>query len=83
LIGCLSLSDSCGAEEVKSLPIIFVLMLGACSQQAEYEFNRMDQQRQCNSLPGSQREECLKHLPPDYQTYENLRRELLKESPKK
>lgn len=57
---------------------LFVL-ISACSQRQVYDSVQTNQRNECELLSGVQREECLKRLNPDYQTYERQRQELLKE----
>lgn len=56
-----------------------LLILSACSQRQVYDSIQINQRNECELLSGVQREECLKRLNPDYQTYDRQRRDLLKE----
>lgn len=67
---------------MKWLIVILILGLSACSQRGYYESIHTNQRNQCENLAGSQRDECFRHLGPDYQTYERQRQELLKEENK-
>lgn len=56
-----------------------VVLLAACSQRQVYDSLQTNQRNECELLSGVQREECLKRLSPDYQTYQQQRRELLQQ----
>lgn len=55
------------------------LLLPACTAQTAYEELKRSNTYECNRLPPNQREDCLKHLPPDYETYQREREEILRE----
>lgn len=75
----LLLNSANGAGIMKWCYVILFLLLSACSQRSYYESIQTNQRNECERLIGLQREECFKHLGPDYQTYERQRQELLTE----
>ncbi|HSX85474.1 MAG TPA: hypothetical protein VLE50_08695 [Cellvibrio sp.] len=58
--------------------LFFLCLLAACSRQELYNSVQTNQRNECELLQGLQRQECLKRLSPDYQTYERERQELLR-----
>lgn len=62
--------------------ILAALALGlvqACSQQQVYDAIQQNRQLECQKLPGSQYEECMKQYSEPYKEYERERQELLRE----
>jgi len=57
---------------------LILLCLCACDNRYVYDSIQANRANECNKLSGSQREQCLKQLPPDYDTYQRQREELLK-----
>lgn len=55
-----------------------LVLISACNQRQVYDSVQTNQRNECELLSGVQREDCLKRLNPDYQTYERQRQELLK-----
>lgn len=62
---------------MKRYYVAFIVLLSGCSQHQMYDSIQVNQRNECERLSGIQRDECLKQLGPDYQTYERQRRELL------
>ena len=56
-----------------------LVFISACSQRQVYDSIQINQRNECALLSGVQRDECLKRLNLDYQTYERQRQDLLKE----
>lgn len=61
--------------------VIFIVVVGlsSCTNQQVYESQRNSNKLECERLPKPQRDECLNHIPPDYNKYEEERQKLLKE----
>ena len=62
--------------------VALIVFLSACSQRGYYDSIQTNQRNECERLAGSQREECFRHLGPDYHTYERQRQELLTDDDK-
>lgn len=58
---------------------VLPLFLAACTAQDVYEELKRTSTYECNQLSPNQREECLAHLPPDYEIYKREREEILQE----
>lgn len=67
-----------GASIMKIFILLFLIPLAACSQRQIYDSVQTNKRNECELLSGTQRQECLDRLAPDYQTYERQRQELLK-----
>ncbi|WP_104201703.1 hypothetical protein [Billgrantia saliphila] len=59
---------------------LVALLLTSCTTRGVYEGIKQSHLTECNQLPGAQREECLEHLPPDYETYRRQHREITDDS---
>ncbi len=53
-------------------------LLQACSQQQVYDAVQQNRQLECQKLPDSQYEECMKQYSEPYKEYERERQELLR-----
>ncbi|KAA0014732.1 hypothetical protein F0A17_00455 [Billgrantia pellis] len=60
---------------------LVALVLASCTTRAVYEGIKQNHLNECNQLPGAQREECLDHLPPDYETYRRQHEAITSDSP--
>ncbi|MCB1848659.1 MAG: hypothetical protein KDI04_15140 [Halieaceae bacterium] len=54
-------------------------LVQACSQQQVYDAVQQNRQLECQKLPGTQYEECMKQYSEPYKEYERERQELLRE----
>ena len=54
-------------------------LVQACSQQQVYDAIQQNRQLECQKLPGTQYEECMKQYSEPYEEYERERQELLRE----
>ena len=54
-------------------------LVQACSQQQVYDAIQQNRQLECQKLPGTQYEECMKQYSEPYKEYERERQELLRE----
>ncbi|MCP5123517.1 MAG: hypothetical protein H6984_13770 [Pseudomonadales bacterium] len=61
--------------------LLCVLALAACSQRQVYDTIQNNQQLECQKLPGTQYEECMKQVSEPYDDYKRERDELVKEKP--
>ena len=59
--------------------VSLLLLLQARTNRAWYEGIQSGQRHQCEKLPAGERDECIRQLSTDYETYENERKKL--ESP--
>ena len=58
---------------------LFLLsVLAACSNQQLYNGIQKNRQLECQKLPGSQYDECMKEVSEPYEEYEHDRQELIK-----
>jgi hypothetical protein len=57
---------------------VVLLGLAACSQQQVYDAVQQNRQLECQKLPDSQYEECMKQYSEPYKEYERERQELLR-----
>jgi hypothetical protein len=67
---------------LKSRPAVLLLcalVLSACSNRQVYDAIQQNRQLECQKLPGSQYEECMKQVSEPYDTYRRERDELTKE----
>jgi hypothetical protein len=55
------------------------LVLPACSNRQVYDAIQQNRQLECQKLPGTQYEECMKQVSEPYDTYKRDRDELTKE----
>lgn len=53
------------------------LLLTACSNQQVYNAVQHNQQLECQKLPGTQYEECMRQVSEPYESYEREREELI------
>lgn len=56
---------------------IFIVGLSSCTDQQLYESQQNSNKLECDRLQTVQRDECLKHLGPSYNKYEEERQKLL------
>ncbi len=66
----------------KGYPVALVLCalaLSACSNRQVYDTIQNNQQLECQKLPGTQYEECMKQVSEPYDQYKRDRDELTKE----
>jgi hypothetical protein len=54
-------------------------MFAACANQQLYNGIQKNQQLECQKLPGSQYDECMKEVSEPYESYERDREELMKD----
>ena len=59
--------------------IFTVFVIAACSNQNAYESIQHSQRMECQKLPPSQVDECLKNTEISYEEYERARQEALKD----
>ena len=63
------------------LLLLAAWLLQACSNQQVYDAIQQNRQLECQKLPGTQYEDCMKQYSEPYQEYERERQELLQEKP--
>ena len=56
--------------------VLIITYLCSCSHEQIYDSMKNAKRMDCETLPWSQREECLKNLAPDYKEYECERKKL-------
>lgn len=61
------------------LAAVSMLPLLACTNQQVYDAIQHNQQLECQKLPGTQYEECMKEVSEPYQAYKRERDELIRE----
>ncbi len=59
--------------------VLFALALSACSNRQVYDAIQNNRQLECQKLPGTQYEECMKQFSEPYDEYRRERDELTKE----
>jgi len=59
--------------------VLCVLALPACSNRQVYDAIQKNRQLECQKLPGTQYDECMKQVSEPYDTYKRDRDELTKE----
>jgi len=59
--------------------LLCALALSACSNRQVYDAIQQNQQLECQKLPGTQYEECMKQVSEPYDAYKRERDELKKE----
>ncbi|WP_041523213.1 hypothetical protein [Gilvimarinus agarilyticus] len=62
---------------MRSMMIVVLLMLVACSKQSVYDSMRNDARWDCDTVPLSQQKECREQSSVSYDDYERERQELL------
>lgn len=60
---------------------LMLWLVPACSHQQVYDAVQQNRQLECQKLPGTQYEECMKQFSEPYEEYERERQELLEEKP--
>ncbi|MGQ4880416.1 hypothetical protein ACOJCM_17785 [Billgrantia sp. LNSP4103-1] len=60
---------------------LVALLLASCTTRGVYEGIKQSHLNECNQLPGGERQECLEHLPPDYETYRRQHEEITRDPP--
>jgi hypothetical protein len=67
---------------LKGYPVVLVLLalvLSGCSNRQVYDAIQKNRQLECQKLPGTQYEECMKQFSEPYDEYKRERDELTKE----
>ncbi|MDP5187969.1 MULTISPECIES: hypothetical protein [unclassified Alishewanella] len=62
--------------------LLLLFTLAGCSNKAVYQNLQLNKKQQCQQLPVSQYDECMRSIPLTYEEYERERQEVLKKSKK-
>lgn len=62
-----------------AVPLVVTAMLPACSNKDVYQAIQNNQEMECQKLPATAREECLRDLSGPYEDYERDRQSVLKD----
>ncbi|MCC5451066.1 hypothetical protein LMJ53_04865 [Rheinheimera sp. UJ51] len=64
------------------ISLLLLFALAGCSNKAVYQNLQLNKKQQCQQLPVSQYDECMRSIPLTYEEYERERQEVLKTSKK-